>query len=76
MEPCNLSFQFSSEKDPQSALSFLQALPAADQSPTLYSPIFSGWASADPATAGQRALQLPAWVDPRHGPASGWLEMV
>jgi len=48
------------EKDRQGALSFVQALPAADQTAALYSPIFSGWASADPVTAGQRALQLPA----------------
>ena len=47
------------EKDPQGALSFLQALPAADQTAALYSPIFSGWGSADPVTAGQVALQLP-----------------
>src|SRR6476646_3505170 len=48
------------EKDRQGALSFVQALPATDQDPMLYSSIFSGWASADPVTAGERALQLPA----------------
>src|SRR4030095_8616506 len=38
----------------------LQSLPSSDQTAALYSPIFSGWGSADPVTAGQVASQLPS----------------
>jgi hypothetical protein len=52
-------FGYLADRDPNSALSALNSLPAAEQSAENYGAIFSRWASQDPASAATAALDLP-----------------